>query len=565
MRKISSPGLSQLLMQLRYTPLEKRRKQLEAAEQLFNIIEKEKEYPFEFVCFRITGFHLKRSDYNELIKGEQLLEDLRVFIAKLSGRIAPLISDQKCKIYSCEELANLISVSTKTLQRWQKYGLLAEKFICQDGLRRLGYRQSMVDEFIQKNPQLIDKAKRFNRLTNKDKKHIISRAAKLSRGIKAPSRHQIIKKICEETGRSHETIRYILANYQKTNPAKVVIKKSTQPIRPAESAELYKQFKQGSKIRQLMEQFNRNKSSIYRIINIKRAKALLSQKIEYIPSDEFFEPDAQEKIPVQPAASTLTHEKTNIDTFKLAEASIKEYLQKINNIGVLSREEELNLFRRYNYLKYSAQQQLTQIKLSQIRGSQLKKIENALAEAEEIKRRIIEANLRLIVSIARKHTGGRAYLPDLVSEGNISLMNAVEKFDYTRGLRFASFAGWAITRDFARSTPSRGSGFDKTIAASLANKQRDLHTEETPDFASIERAGRSLMQVIEHNLDERERYIIIHRFGLTGPPVKKKTKTLMQIGQELGLSKERIRQLELTALQKLRQSLSAKEFELLTG
>ena len=154
---------------------------------------------------------------------------------------------------------------------------------------------------------------------------------------------------------------------------------------------------------------------------------------------------------------------------------------------------------------------------------------------------------------------------DLVGEGNISLMRAVEKFDYTRGFRFATFASWAITKDFARKIPAQSSRLDKATAASLASIHRDLRSEDTPDFAAIEQAHQSLTQVIENNLTEREQYIILNRFGLVGTPIKKETKTLKQIGKELGLSKERIRQLELIALQKLRQSLSSEEFELLTS
>jgi len=85
------------------------------------------------------------------------------------------------------------------------------------------------------------------------------------------------------------------------------------------------------------------------------------------------------------------------------------------------------------------------------------------------------------------------------------------------------------------------------------------------DFAAYEQARQSLAQVISNELTESEQHVILNRFGPIGLPIKKKTKTLKQIGEELGLSKERIRQIELTALQKLRQSLSSEEFELLTG
>ncbi len=565
MRKIKDQNLAQLLMQLRFTPEKKRRKQLDAAEELLTIIDKDKEYPFEFVCFRITGFHPRTDTETDLIRGNELLEDLRIFISKLSGRLARPAAELSQKLYTIPDLAEAMHVSTKTIYRWRKRGLPARKYVFDDGIKRLGFLQSTVDKFLKTHADLVSQTKGFIRLTDGQKRQIIRQAARLTATTNL-SRHQIIKKIIAQTGKSHETIRYTLLNYERAHPDKSALKKSTGAIQPVQAAEVYKLYKQGCPIPELMERFNRNKSSIYRIINRRRAKVLLTAKIEFVPSDEFFDLDAEQKIPAEQPGGTQPPARRDIEPAPSGRGpAASAFLRAIKDTPVLNREREVELFRRYNYLKFLACQNRDRIRLAAVSGVMLNRIESYLTQAEEIKKRIIEANLRLVVSIARKHTAVGANLLDLVSEGNISLMRAVEKFDYNRGFRFATFASWIIAKDFARKISAQTDRLGKSEAASLADIRDDLRAEETLDFAAMEQAHRSLAQVVEDNLTERERYVIVNRFGLVGSPIRKQTKTLHQIGQELGLSKERIRQIELTALQKLRQSLSSEEFELLTG
>lgn len=564
MRPIASHNLAQLLMQLRFTPEKKRRRQLDAAEKLFAIIDRGKEYPFEFVFFRITGFNLKSSGGSELINGDDLLEDLRIFISKLGGKLARPVVEQREKIHAVAELAETVGVSTKTIYRWRKRGLIPRKYIFPDGIRRLGFVQSKVDKFIEANPDLVGRARDFGRLTDSQKRQVVKEAEKLTVG-KDLSRRQIIQKISARTGRSPETIRYTLRNYEQANPQKAAFKKAGGVIDPAHAAEMYRLFKQGCDVKELMKRFDRNKSSVYRIINGRRAKALRSRKIEFVASDEFLEEGARKKIMAGPVGKIESSDKKDIEPSKLGDSSLSAYLRTLKDVPVLNREQEVELFRQYNYLKYMACRIRAGIKRAAALGTRLGLIERHLAQAEEIKATLIEANLRLVATVARKHTTDEANLLDLVGEGNVSLMRAVERFDYTRGFRFATFASWIIAKDFARKAPHQKSRIDKATSDSLEKVHRDLRTEDTVDFAAMEQAHRSLTQVIEDNLTDRERHIIISRFGLVATPIRKETKTLKQIGAELGLSKERVRQIELKALQKLRQSLSIEEFELLTG
>jgi len=563
MRRIKNENLAQLLAQLRFASQDQRVKQLDAAEQLLMLIDNDREYPFDFVCFRITGYQPKNPPEGPPIQGEQLAEDLHIFISRLSSRLARPVAEQNEKVYTIEELAAAFGVSTKTIHRWRRRGLNARKFIFDGGKKCLGFTQSALDRFIEAHPDIVDRAKTFDRLSDSQKQDIIKQATALAAETKL-SRHQVINRLASKIGRSHETIRYTIINHEKAHPEKPVFKKPSGVVNSTQASELYKLFKQGTGIKELMRRFNRSRSSIYRIINQRRAKVLLVKKIEFVPSKEFLEENAEQKILAAPVNVQKPASDKTFEPFELpGEHLLPEYLQTLKDTPVLNREQERQLFRRYNYLKYLASTIIARIKSNHVSSKRLKQVENNFAEAEAIRKTIIDANLRLVVSIASRHVKSGASFLELVSRGNFALIKAVEEFDYTTGIQFSKRASLNIAKEYAK-VSGKSTQLSRKRAASLADIQRDLRETATADLAAIERARRSLTQVIKNELNEREQYVILNHFGLTGSPIKKKKKTLMQIGEELSLTKERVRQIELLALQKLRQSLSSKEFELLT-
>lgn len=550
-------------MQLRFAPPQQRKKQLDAAEKLLSLIDESKQYPFEFIEYHITGHRIKPRAPETLIDGRALAQDLRNFIARLSNMLSIPASIQDEKVYTLDELARQYNVSTKTIQRWRKRGLVARRFLFDDGKKRLAFLESSVKAFLDDHPDLVQKASQFRRLDKKRKQDLIRHIRKIAADSKR-SRNQVIEQAAKDFGIARETARYTIIDYDQNHPDKAIFGVN-HTIEPQDAARIYELYQKGMPVKTLMKQFNRSKSSIYRIINQRRLRLILNRKIDYIASDEFAAPDAQSMILGEPLDKAISIPVPEKDPLTLIGRSVRDYLQALRQTVLLNREQEMLLFRRYNFLKFLADRQRDQLRGDTLKSSLIGQVERWLDEAQTIQAMIMHCNLRLVISIARKHTRAEASLSELISEGNIALMHAVEQFDYTLGYRFSTYASWIIAKDYAGKFPQARSMPDVTAPDALEEVERDLRTAEPPGVVVVEQAHRSLADVIKNNLDSREQYVILNHFGLVGnSPIRRNRKTLNQIGKELDLSKERIRQIELVALQKLRQCLSIEQFELLT-
>lgn len=542
---MSHPVLRDFFDQLRFAPMPQKRKQLTASEHLLMILDAERQYPFDFIVYRITGYRPPEKPQQHLISGRDLMRDLQVWIARLSAELQLDASDQDETVFTVEQLAGRFSVSTKTIRRWQKRGLTGKIYIFQDGRKRMGFTRSTVELFTKDHDKLVHRAKQFTLLTTQQKEQIASLVRELTNKKSYRTQNELVREIARQVHRSRQTVRAVLDELGRRQTASSAIPRSRGRMSSKDAVKLYKMSRQDVSVKRLMELFGRSRSSVYRVINQQRAKELFSQKIEFVPSEEFLSPNTEQIILSVPLEKLLP--------------------KNSDQSALLSRQQETDLFRRYNYLKFRAAQQCDQIRRGQPRSDRLNHIESLLKQADAVKKTIIETNMALVVSIAGKHLAAGGQMSELVSEGSVALMAAVEKFDYARGYRFSTYASWAIIKGFARLIPTEAKRLDRASGVDFANLPANLRLEQFPGIMAVEQAHRDLHAIIKNNLDQREQYIILNHYALDPAIIKKKPKTLKQIGDHLNLSKERIRQIELRALQKLRQSLSPEQFDLLTG
>ncbi len=199
-----------------------------------------------------------------------------------------------------------------------------------------------------------------------------------------------------------------------------------------------------------------------------------------------------------------------------APKGLPPYLASLYEVPLLAREQEAHLFRKMNYLKYLANQLRDSIDPAKARTADLDEIERLGEEALAVKNQIISANLRLVVSIAKRHVGPSNDFFHLVSDGNMSLIRAVEKFDYARGNKFSTYASWAIMKNFARTIPEENHRRDRFVTGheDMFEAAADNRTDEH-EYENAQKRMQDAVKGMLGRLDDRERRIIVSRYGLT--------------------------------------------------
>lgn len=537
--------------QVRFAPRAKRMEQAERAERLLGDLDLSREYPFEFIYFRVTDFRPEENS-RKMVRGEDAAHDLRLLVEDISDSLDLKIEEAPEPVHTVDELSRMFNVSTKTISRWRDQGLVSRRFVC-EGRKRVGFLHSSVERFVSKNRDRVKRGERFSQLNNDERADIIERARRIAAA--GANLSEVARQVATALNRSVETIRYTIKNHDRKHPEQAVFPDSRPMLTDTDKVAIFESHQRGTSISVLTRQYSRTRGAILRILNEQRAAAIEELPLDHIHNEEFDNPNQklQEEILDEVPEAIIPPRKVR------APSGLPTYLASLYDVPLLTREQEYHLFRKMNFLKFCAQKMRAKLSPSEPKSSEMDEIERLYDQAVDVKNKIVQANLRLVVSIAKRHMNSSDDFFSLVSDGNMSLFRAVEKFDYSRGNKFSTYASWAIMKNFARSIPSEFKHKDRfrTTGEEVFMAREDTRVDHFAEEIAQKQRVKQINQIL-NKLDHREQQIIIRRFGLdhNNEPL-----TLKEVGAELGVTKERIRQIEARALTKLREAASTEHID----
>jgi RNA polymerase sigma factor (sigma-70 family) len=284
---------------------------------------------------------------------------------------------------------------------------------------------------------------------------------------------------------------------------------------------------------------------------------LLAEKYDLVDNKLFASADAQRKIfDEAPAIS-----RPDTSWYHPLMENITE-VRTTKNVGtvLLTAAQERALFLQFNYCRYMVNQLKDKIGTGPVKADLAKEMLDWYRKAEAYRDQIAQTNLALVLAMAKRTRMSEVDFSDLVSEGNMALLRAVDKFDVARGFKFSTYACRAILKAFSRSGVKLSkyrqlfpTDFDPKLEKSdFMQKKREGHEDDCVDEL------KTIMKDNRAELTPIEQEVIEHRFGigrrLEADP-EASPLTLEQVGKIIGVTKERVRQIQNKALEKIRVTL----------
>jgi RNA polymerase primary sigma factor len=547
MAKFRLDALANLARQMEFTPLDTRADQLAAAEVLLHDLDGEKAYPIDFVVYRITGYQPKSDSVAnaELLTGLALQHDLGLLIEQVSNGLNLLAGESPEPVLAIDDVTERFSVTSKTIQRWRRKGLPARRFTFADGRRRVGFLLSSVERFIAAHRNQLGSTTICTAVADDEQSAIIRHARRLAVDCGC-----CVNEICLRIGRKFHrtpmTVLHTLRKHDAEHPKQAVLPLAASPLNDNEINRIASAAKHKSSVKMLARKLHRPRSMVYRSLVTARVARLNKRKIRFIEDPLYHDTDAAVAIADIVSQQEISMDRPAGET--RVPRDLPPYLAELYRTPLLSPARERALFLKFNFHKYQFATARRKLEPEFARTRDLNRLEQHLRDITATRNDILQSNLRLVVSVARRHVRPGVCLMELISEGNIILMRAVEGFDIHKGNRFSTYATLALMKGFAQGVPmllaSRRGGprtfGDTEILAAVPDGRCNSEIDQ--------RIDRDQVQHLLGRLTDRERQVLAAHYGLGSTT----SATLEQVGQQMGLSKQRVRQIEQTALAKLR-------------
>lgn len=279
---------------------------------------------------------------------------------------------------------------------------------------------------------------------------------------------------------------------------------------------------------------------------LRTAKTLLTTELEFIANAGFAAPGAAERIFED--GNLIPSDRRGNDRTKTPD--LPPHLARLCEAKLLTADEEKLVFERMNFLKFKANQLRQQLTLNDPCDWTVRRIQSLMIASDWYRDRMIKSNMRLVISIVKKFVNKQNGFDDLLSDGIIALLRAVDKFDVGLGFRFSTYATQVVRRNTYRRVMEKQKERQR-VTLSIHDSSIDVSDEHRSPSMSEERwqSLRGRLSLMLDRLDRREKLIVRARFSLGG---HRRVQTLQRLADKLGVSKERVRQLEKRALEKLR-------------
>lgn len=274
-----------------------------------------------------------------------------------------------------------------------------------------------------------------------------------------------------------------------------------------------------------------------------RAERLVRQEIGFIYSDEF------DSLTTERVEAAAHGESLFIPPTETAPSGTPPYIAQLYDKPMLTPVGERAHFRKMNFLRYRCNVLRSGLDVKNPDAAVINSIEGMLAESLAARSKIATCNLRLVVAAARRLRSVIVPFDERVAEGNLILLKAIDKFDYSRGFRFSTYATLSIQRHVLKVCES-SSKYQERYPAAPHYLIEDRVVPEAENERLIRHLGclDTLMRSASMALDDRERLIVEERYGLNA---SRKGRRLREVADMLGISKERVRQIQHAAVDKL--------------